>query len=195
MDLILPEYGRNVQNMVEIAKRLETKEERNRCARSIIACMGNLFPYLRDNEAFRHKLWDHLAIMADFELDIDYPFEIEKAEIANAIKPEKITIPSNKIKYMHYGRFVANFIKNIANDPTLRGNKEIVTRLANYMKRCYSTFNQEVVNDAIIFNDLFEMSDGIVDYRNSDIKLTYFQPERKKVNKKQRIDNNNNRKG
>ena len=77
-ELILPEYGRNIQNMVEIAKKIEDRNERNRCARSIIDCMGNLFPYLRDNDNFKHKLWDHLAIMADFKLDIDYPYEIVK---------------------------------------------------------------------------------------------------------------------
>lgn len=184
MDLILPEYGRNVQNMVEIAKRLETKEERNRCARTIIGCMGNLFPYLRDNEIFRHKLWDHLAIMSDFELDIDYPFEIEKTEIVNAVKPQKIGLPSGQIKYMHYGRFIASFIKIVASDPELKNNKDVILRLANYMKRCYTTFNQEVVDDNIIFDDLFEISDKAIDLRGSDMKLNDCQPERRKNNKK-----------
>ena len=79
-ELILPEYGRNIQNMVEIAKTIEDRNERNRCARSIIDCMGNLFPYLRDNDNFRHKLWDHLALMSNFELDIDYPYNISNIQ-------------------------------------------------------------------------------------------------------------------
>ena len=108
-ELILPEYGRNIQNMVEIAMKIEDRSERNRCARSIINCMGNLFPYLRDNDAFQHKLWDHLALMSNFELDIDYPFEITPAEEIHPT-PEAIPLPNNQIRERHYGRFIDNFI-------------------------------------------------------------------------------------
>ena len=78
--LVLPEYGRNVQSMVDHALTIENKEERTKCVKSIINIMGNLFPHLRDVEDFKHKLWDHLAIMSDFKLDIDYPYEIIRKE-------------------------------------------------------------------------------------------------------------------
>ena len=78
--LILTEYGRNIQQMVEYAMTIEDREERTRCAQTIINIMGNLFPHLRDVNDFKHKLWDHLAIMSDYKLDIDYPYELVKTE-------------------------------------------------------------------------------------------------------------------
>ena len=78
--LVLPEYGRNVQQMVDHCMTIEDRAERTRCANTIINIMGNLFPHLRDIEDFKHKLWDHLAIMSDFKLDIDYPYEIIRKE-------------------------------------------------------------------------------------------------------------------
>ena len=72
----LPEYGRSIQNMVDHALTIENRSERQRCANTIINIMGNMFPHLRDIPDFKHKLWDHLAIMADFKLDIDYPYEV-----------------------------------------------------------------------------------------------------------------------
>jgi len=78
--LIMPEYGRNIQQMIKHAMSIEDREERTKCANSIIVTMGNLFPYLRDVNDFKHKLWDHIAIMSDFQLDIDYPYEIVRAE-------------------------------------------------------------------------------------------------------------------
>ena len=88
--LVLPEYGRNVQQMVDHCMTIEDKAERTRCANTIINIMGNLFPHLRDIEDFKHKLWDHLAIMSDFKLDIDYPYEI--------VKKESLEVKSSKKK-------------------------------------------------------------------------------------------------
>ena len=78
--LIMPEYGRNIQQMIEHAMTIEDREERTRCVKTVINIMGNMFPYLRDVNDFKHKLWDHVAIMSDFKLDIDYPFEIVRPE-------------------------------------------------------------------------------------------------------------------
>lgn len=88
--LVLPEYGRNVQQMVDHCMTIEDKAERTRCANTIINIMGNLFPHLRDIEDFKHKLWDHLAIMSDFKLDIDYPYEIIKKENLHTV-PESVS--------------------------------------------------------------------------------------------------------
>ena len=91
----LPEYGRSIQNMVDHALTIEDRAERQRCANTIINIMGNMFPHLRDVPDFKHKLWDHLAIMANFQLDIDYPYEIIRKDNLNT-KPESIPYPSTK---------------------------------------------------------------------------------------------------
>ena len=182
-ELILPEYGRNIQNMVEIAMKIEDRSERNRCARSIINCMGNLFPYLRDNDAFQHKLWDHLALMSNFELDIDYPFEITPAEEIHPT-PEAIPLPNNQIRERHYGRFIDNFIGRISTDQTILSNQQLLLVIANFMKRCYSTYNQEVINDEIILDDLYRLSNSKIDLRNKNIKLQDIQNKKNNKNKK-----------
>ena len=182
-ELILPEYGRNIQNMVEIAMKIEDRNERNRCARSIINCMGNLFPYLRDNDAFQHKLWDHLALMSNFELDIDYPFEITPAEEIHPT-PEAIPLPNNQIRERHYGRFIDNFISRISADPAILSNQQLLIIIANFMKRCYSTYNQEVINDEIILDDLYQLSNEKIDIRNKNIKLQDIQNKKNNKNKK-----------
>ena len=181
-ELILPEYGRNIQNMVEIAMTIPDRNERNRCARSIINCMGILFPYLRDNDAFQHKLWDHLALMSNFQLDIDYPYEITPAEQIHPT-PEAIPIPNNQIRERHYGRFIDNFILRISNDPKIINEPVLITMIANYMKRCYHTYNQEIINDDIIFDDLFHLSNGAIDIRGKGIKLQDVQYKKNNKNK------------
>lgn len=108
--LPLPEYGRSVQNMVDHALTIEDREERQRCANTIVNIMGGMFPQLRDMEDFRHKLWDHLAIMSDFKLDIDYPVEIVKKESLE-VKPDRIPYSPNVIRFRHYGRFIQDLIK------------------------------------------------------------------------------------
>ena len=169
--------------MVEIAMKIEDRNERNRCARSIINCMGNLFPYLRDNDAFQHKLWDHLALMSNFELDIDYPFEITPAEKIHPT-PEAIPLPNNQIRERHYGRFIDNFISRISADPAILSNQQLLIIIANFMKRCYSTYNQEVINDEIILDDLHRLSNGKIDLRNKNIKLQDIQNKKNNKNKK-----------
>ena len=108
--LPLPEYGRSVQNMVDHALTIEDREERQRCANTIVNIMGGMFPHLRDVDDFNHKLWDHLAIMADFKLDIDYPVEVVKKESLE-IKPDRIPYSQNGIQYRHYGRFIQDMIQ------------------------------------------------------------------------------------
>lgn len=181
-ELILPEYGRNIQNMVEIAMTIEDRTERNRCARSIINCMGNLFPYLRDNEAFQHKLWDHLALMSNFELDIDYPFEITSAEKIHPT-PEAIPLPNKQIRERHYGRFIDAFIQRVANDEIILSQQTLLITIANYMKRCYHNYNQEVINDEVILEDLYRMSNGKINLLNKEIKLQEIKKNNKKNNK------------
>ncbi len=168
--LILPEYGRNIQQMVNHALTIEDKAERTRCVHSIIAIMGKLFPHLRDVNDFKHKLWDHLAIMSNFTLDIDYPYEVTKQEILNT-KPERIPYPSIHIKYRHYGKTVDTMVKKAIEYPEGDDKKRFIEMIANYMKKSFLTWNKEGVDDEKIYEDLKELSNGQLIYTSESLKL------------------------
>ncbi len=156
--LILPEYGRNIQNMVEYCVKLEDKEQRTQCAYSIIDIMGNMFPHLRNVDDFRHILWDHLAIMADFQLDIEYPYEIIKKEELIA-HPHKIEYSRPTMKYRHYGKTLERMIAHAAEMPEGEEKEQLLRLLISQMKKSYTQWNREV-DDAAILEDLDELSNG-----------------------------------
>ena len=108
--LILPEYGRNIQKMVNHIKTIEDREERNKAAKTVIAVMGNLNPHLRDVGDFKHKLWDHLAVISNFELDIDSPYETPAPESLKSL-PDKVPYHQHKIRKKHYGRSIVLMIE------------------------------------------------------------------------------------
>ena len=108
--MVLPEYGRNIQNMVDYCVTIQDREERKRCADTIINIMGNMFPHLRDVNDFKHILWDHLAIMSDFKLDIDYPYEIVKKEELDT-RPPRLPYNNSRIRYRHYGKTLEHLIQ------------------------------------------------------------------------------------
>ena len=168
--LILPEYGRNIQQMVEHCKGIENKEERTQCAKTIISIMGNLFPYLRDVNDFKHKLWDHLAIMSDFQLDIDYPYEIVRKDNLHS-KPEGIPYKNSKIQYLHYGRTLEQMIEKAIAYPEGEQKNDLILLIANHMKKSFLTWNKEVVDDRKIFDDLRLLSDGKIDLNPDFLKL------------------------
>ena len=190
--LILPEYGRNIQQMVKHCIAIEDRVERTRCAKTIISIMGNLFPYLRDINDFKHKLWDHLAIMSDFQLDIDYPYEIVQQSKLYT-KPAGIPYKNSRIKYMHYGRTLEQMIDKAVNYEDGNEKNALILLIANHMKKCFLTWNKEVVDDRKIFDDLRFLSDGKIDLNSDFLKLT----ESKNIlnhnnNKKKKIQNNQN---
>lgn len=168
--LIMPEYGRNIQHMIEYALTIEDREKRTKCVQSIVNTMGNLFPYLRDVNDFKHKLWDHVAIMSEFKLDIDYPYEIVTQENLYT-RPETIPYKNSKIRYMHYGRNLEEMINKIADYPEDDTKKELVKMVANQMKKCFLTWNKEVVDDKKIFDDLRELSNGKLDISEDYLTL------------------------
>ena len=197
-DLILPEYGRNIQQMVKHAVAIEDRAERTRCAKTIIDIMGNMFPYLRDVEGFKYKLWDHLAIMSEFKLDIDYPFEVVKPTTLQQ-KPEKIPYNTQHIRYMHYGRLLQTLIEKTVAYPEGERRQELIDLMANHMKKSYLTWNKEVVDDRKIFDDLRELSHGELDMNPESMTLTASRdimnrnrPANKNNNNKVRNKNNNN---
>lgn len=166
----LPEYGRSIQNMVDHALTIENRAERQRCANSIINIMGNMFPHLRDVPDFKHKLWDHLAIMADFKLDIDYPYEIIRKDNLKT-KPEVIPYPSTKIRYRHYGRTLEVLIKKAIDFPEGEEKQNLIALICNHLKKDYMTWNKDTVDDRKIAEDLAEYSNGKLQMTNDIIKL------------------------
>lgn len=169
--LIIPEYGRHIQKMINYATSIESKEERNKVANSIIAVMGNLQPHLRDVTDFQHKLWDQLFIMSDFKLDVDSPYEKPLREVLEA-RPEPLKYPQNFPKYRFYGNNIKTMI-DFANSLEEGEMKEaLVYVIANHMKKCFLNWNKDTVEDSVIFHHLYELSDGKINLKNSTEVLT-----------------------
>jgi len=193
----LPEYGRSVQNMVDHALTIEDRVERQRCANTIINIMGGMFPHLRDVPDFKHKLWDHLAIMSDFKLDIDYPFEIVKKEDL-VVKPEKLEYPNGALRYRHYGRFLEGMIKKAMEIENEAEKKQLINLLAIQMKKDLNNWNKEGIEDQKIVDDLREYTNGVIDLKVGDLRLgdsrgnNNFQ--QRKQNFQQRKQNNQKKK-
>lgn len=156
-NLVIPEYGRNIQRMVEYALTLEDREERNKCARAILSVMGQLFPYLRDMEDFNHKLWDHLHIMAKFKLDVDSPYPTPDAAHLES-KPEPIPYPNNEIRFRHYGHYVESMIEKCGTMEEGEDKKAFALAIANMMKSNATNWNRNIVHDDIILKDLSGLS-------------------------------------
>jgi hypothetical protein len=157
--MALPEYGRNVQKMVDHIKTIEDRDERNRAAKTIIQIMGNLNTHLRDVGDFKHKLWDHLSLIASFELDIDSPYPVpEPSKFVE--KPKQVPYRQGEIRYLHYGRIIELMI-DAASEMEDGDEKEYLTTLiVNQMKKSYVTWNRSQVADEVIIKDMKILSGG-----------------------------------
>jgi hypothetical protein len=160
--LILAEYGRNVQNMVEYIVALPTKEERNRYAQVVIDMMGFLNPHLRDVPDFKHKLWDHLQIISKFQIDVDSPYPSPTQEEIN-FRPKVLDYPQKRIRFKHYGRTVEMMIKRAKEIIDPEKKQYMVNSIANFMKMAYVVWNKDHVADEQIIGDLRELSGGELD--------------------------------
>ncbi len=157
--LIISEYGRNVQSMVEHCCTIEVRDERNRCAKAIIQVMGQLNPHLRDIPDFTHKLWDHLFVISKFKLDVDSPYPRPSEETFDT-KPKNVPYPKGKIKYRHYGKIIEDIIEK-AKDYKEGEEKEVLKRVvATQLKKSYLIWNKDTVLDEVIFKNLAELSGG-----------------------------------
>ena len=196
-DLIIPEYGRHIQKMINYASSRESKEERNKLANSIISVMGNLQPHLRDVSDFQHKLWDQLFIMSDFKLDADSPFEKPSKEVLNA-KPEPLSYPQNFPKYRFYGNNIKIMIDEAVKWDDGEMKEALVLTIANHMKKCFLNWNKDSVKDQVIFDHLYELSDSKIDIRDSKEELLdsalLLRSKKRFFNKKFPKKNNKNRK-
>ena len=172
--LPMPEYGRSIQKMVDYAITIEDKAERQKCADSIIAIMGNMYPTLRDVPDFRNKLWDHLAFMSDYKLDIDYPCEITILKKGRQ-EPDKIAYSNSDIRYVHYGRIVPELIEKVAQMEDGAMRSQLVRLVAVQMKKNLMTWNKEMVDDERIAADMYNLSRGRIQLREGDLDVTFAQ--------------------
>lgn len=157
--MALPEYGRNIQKMVDHIKTIENRNERNRAARTIIQIMGNLNPHLRDEGDFKHKLWDHLALIANFDLDIDSPYPIpEPTKFIE--KPGKVPYQQGNIKFLHYGKIIEVMIDAAVELDEGEEKEYLTTLIVNQMKKSYVTWNRSQVADEVIISDMVYLSGG-----------------------------------
>ncbi|MDB5135685.1 MAG: hypothetical protein JWP37_2288 [Mucilaginibacter sp.] len=157
--LILSEYGRNVQNMVKYIVALPTKEERNRYAQVVIDLMGFLNPHLRDVADFKHKLWDHLHIISDFQIDVDAPYPKPEPDAIH-LKPEPLKYPHQRIKYKHYGKTIELMIEKAKSIEEPERRQHMIQAIANFMKMAYVQWNKDSVADETILADLRALSGG-----------------------------------
>lgn len=180
--LIIPEYGRHLQKLIEQATALENRAERNKAAKYIISVMGSLNPHLRDVPDFQHKLWDQLFIMSDFRIDVDSPYPTPNREVLNQ-RPERLEYPQNYPKYRFYGNNIKYMIDVACSweDGSLKDALIIV--IANHMKKSFLSWNKDTVKDDVIFEHLYELSKGKINLQSTDEELSA-SSDLMKVNKK-----------
>jgi hypothetical protein len=169
--LIIPEYGRHIQKLIDHCILLEDVEERNTMAKAIVDVMGNLQPHLRDVPDFKHKLWDQLFIMSDFKLEVDSPYEKPEREVLQA-KPEALAYPKSASKYRFYGNNIQTMIDVALTWDEGDEREALYYAIANHMKKCYLNWNKDTVEDKVIFKHLSELSDGKINLKESDESLS-----------------------
>jgi hypothetical protein len=168
--LIIPEYGRHLQKLIDHATGIEDKEKRNKVAKYIIQVMGSLNPHLRDVPDFQHKLWDQIFIMSDFKLDVESPYPIPTRDVIH-LKPERLAYPQKNPKYRYYGNNIKYMI-DVANSWEEGEMKNALVKvIANHMKKSYLSWNKDTVTDVVIFEHLYELSEGKLDMLQSSEEL------------------------
>lgn len=197
--LMLPEYGRNVQNMIQHAMELADREERNRAAQAIIEVMGQLNPHLRDVDDYRHKLWTHLFVMSDFALDVDSPYEIPERE-ALVERPKIMPYPKSKIRYGHYGQYTQKILEHSEEVVDEKEREYLKSSMSNFMKYQYLAYNNAAVENNVIANQLKELSKGDLELDNPDelvstnLLLRQIGTAQNQNNQRRNNNNNNNKK-
>lgn len=184
--LKMPEYGRNIQKMVDYCMTIEDRVERTRCARAIIDSMRILVPSQGSSEETDRKLWDHLAIMSDFKLDVDAPYDIVKPDQFGT-KPDSISYREENFRFKHYGRNIERMIATALTIEDAEARHELTLLIANQMKKMMVSVNPEGADDARIFADLAMLSSGQLTLSTADTRLFDYiapaQPSKKKKRK------------
>lgn len=197
--LLLPEYGRHIHQMVDYLRTITDREQRNIQAKSVIAVMGNLNTVLRDSAEFTHKLWDHLFIMADFDLDVDSPYPIPSAESLNPM-PEKLPYPNKRIVKRQYGKNVEKIIKSLEKERTEENEDQVnsaLNNVARFMRTKSFEYNQEHPNNEAIIKEMKRMSENDISLDEnaiSNLKSDYKQFQTTKQKKSNHQQNRNQNK-
>ena len=171
--IVLPEYGREIQQMVDYAVGLPDREERQRCARAIITIMDRMFPESKNVEGHERKLWDQLAIMSRFQLDIDYPFDVTSAS-QMAQKPEPMPYPMKKIPVRHYGAMLFEAFEILKTMEPGRERDELVKFTANQMHRNLMQWSHGSSDGEKVASDLARFTDGKIQLDLDTFKFERF---------------------
>ena len=169
--LLMPEYGREIQKMVDYAISLPSKEERLKCAKTIIKMMLTKVPQIRSNAGYEQTLWDHLYLMSEKQLDIDWPFDVSGAEKIHS-KPTAIPLPQSRIRLRHYGRLVEELLEKLKDMPQGSERDELIRRTANQMKRDLLTWGHGSADDEKVADDLARLTDGAVQLNLNQFKFS-----------------------
>jgi hypothetical protein len=159
--LLMPEYGREIQKMVDHAVGLADKAERLKCAKTIVRMMETKVPQIRDTADYQQTLWDHLYLMSGKQLDIDWPFDVSGAEKIHS-KPAPVPLPQNRIRLRHYGKLVTELTDKLKTMPEGPERDELVRQTANQMKRDLLTWGHGSSDDEKVADDMARLTDGAV---------------------------------
>ncbi len=168
--MIIPEYGRNLQEMIRFTCTIEDREKRNKAAKFIINVMAQMHPQVRDSVDYKHKLWDHLYLIADFKLDVDAPYPPPAPLTLNA-KPERLSYREKEITFRHYGKNMELIIEKAIQYEDGPEKDSLVKTIANHLKKSYLSWNRESVTDELIEEHLRILSDGKLKL-HKDVRLT-----------------------
>ncbi len=196
--MIIPEYGRNIQKMIEYTISLEDREKRNKSAQFIVSVMAGMNPQIKDNIDYQQKLYDHMHIISGFRLDIDSPYPPPPKDTLKK-KPEPLGYSDKKIKFRHYGRNIENIIKKALEFEDGEEKEALIFAIANNLKKSYLSWNRESVNDLTIAKHLSDMSEGNLILKEDKVLIATSEvvsknkPKKKKFHQKGK-DNNGRRK-
>lgn len=173
--LQLPEYGREIQKMVELAITLPTKEDRLCCAKTIVRLMETKVPQIRENTDYKQTLWDHLYLMSGKQLDIDWPYDVSQAEKIHA-KPEPLKLPGTGIRMRHYGRLVEESFEILKQMSAGPERDELARLTAFQMKRDLALWGHGSIDDERVASDMAQFTDGIIQLDMNTLHLDHYMP-------------------
>lgn len=177
--LLLPEYGRNVQKMVRFLRTIEDRTLRNRQAEVVVGIMGNLYPHKRDTQEYRNMLWDHLFMIADFDLDIDSPYPRPTADQFSPI-PQVVPYPKGDVAQKQYGRYSYQMVQMVANtaDQSAQDKEMVSLNLAKFMRQKSYDYNNEYPDNQVVLSDITRMSKGAIQLAPTSLDTTQPQQNR-----------------
>jgi len=189
--MLMPEYGREICKMVEHAVALPSREERLRCAKTIVKLMETKVPQIRENADYKRTLWDHLYLMSHKQLDIDWPYDVSEAEKIHA-KPQPVPLPQTSIRLRHYGRLVEELCEQLKQMPAGAERDELARLTANQMKRDLAQWGHGSIDDEKVADDMARMTDGVIQLDLQSLSLPKVkladdqQPSKRSFNRKRK---------